>query len=489
MAVTAAEPTRPDLVKLLVGYDELWTSNQAEPLHGTVDDPAALQRNDELAVWINQHATPAQRFAALQDSAYGSTADGYDQSITIATGLGSQLGPIYVRGRQSGALPLTGALVSSSGSAGGFVGTGDAKDTFSYPRPFLPVDPAASATTGDDPACAPSATNASSLAPNRVGRPYADANGDLIITRVAPVVDTTHEFSSQDVALDPGYGGPALCRTGSFPSGHTATAFQAGVTLATLLPELGPEILARASESGNNRVILGVHYPLDVIGGRMGGESAIAALWSDDQFRTTMLEPARAELVGYLQAQCGAVLAECIAHQTPYQANPYAGSTMPGGTAQLVTDRATAVAVAGERLSYGIPPIGPTGLAPSVPDGAENLLRTAFPTLTDAQRRAVLAQTQIGSGDPLDLSGSAAGSWQRVNLAAAMSATAQVEPNGAVTVIGVGGPAQVLPPGDPPAVTSSTVPPVWIAAGGLVLLLAGAGMIVVLRRRSRRPTG
>ena len=502
-ASAADTPAPPDLVKLLGGFDELWTPDPTSVLHGTVDEQAVLQRNDELAVWINQHATPAQQFAALQDSAYGSSPDSYDQSITISTGLGSLLGPLYVQGRQSGSLPLTSSLLNSTtGSAGNFVGTGTAKDTYSYPRPFLPTDPATPAVPGDDPACAPASTNASSLRPIRVGEPYAGPDGRLDIDRVPPTVDRTHEFSSADVALEPGYGSPALCVSGSFPSGHTATAFQSAVALATLLPELGPEILSRASENGNNRVVLGVHYPLDVIGGRMSGEAAIAALWSDDGFRARVLEPARRELVGYLEAGCGADLGTCIAKQVPYQADPYGGAVLPGGTAQVVTDRASAVAVATERLTYGFPRIGTTGLNPSVPDGAENLLLTTFPTLTDAQRRSVLAQTQLDSGYPLDLSGS--GSWQRVNLAAAMSATVQVEPDGAVSVTGTGGPAQVLPAeGTSPAPSTvagtlpggsgaaaglSTSASFWSIAAGLVVVLAGTGLVVVLRRRPRRPT-
>ena len=60
-----------------------------------------------------------------------------------------------------------------------------------------------------------------------------------------------------------------LYNSGSFPSGHTTFAFTQGAGLAYLLPELGPEIMT-ACRAGNNRIVLGVHYPLDIMGGRIG---------------------------------------------------------------------------------------------------------------------------------------------------------------------------------------------------------------------------
>ncbi|OHT25496.1 hypothetical protein A3Q29_13200 [Providencia stuartii] len=67
-------------------------------------------------------------------------------------------------------------------------------------------------------------------------------------------------------------------------------------------------------------------------------------------------------------------------------------------------------------LTYGLPAIGPTDLAPVVPEGAEILLATRFPYLTNEQRRDVLATTEIESGHALD-DGSG---WARLNLYAAV---------------------------------------------------------------------
>lgn len=441
-----SDTTAPDLVPLLSGYDQLWTSSGVNDLHGTVLDKKTLEQNDKLAVWINNNASSAQKFRALQDAEY-QTADGtaYDQSVTVATGLGSKLSAIYVEGRNSGALPLTSALINSSnGTSGAYVGTSVAKATYSYPRPYLPTDPSTAPVAGDPAGCAPAIVNASSLLTDRVEKSYTDAEGNLKIKRVADTVDTTHQFSSSDVTLSSGYNTTGICTGGSYPSGHTTTAYQAGITLATLLPELAPEILARASEAGNDRIVLGVHYPLDIVGGRIDGEAALAARWSDPAYVKGVLEPARKELVTYLEKKSHASIATVVKHQTAYRDNPYNGKSLPGGTAQIVTDRRSAVSVYTQRLTYGIAKTENAHLKASVPKGAENLLLTTFPSLSDAQRKAVLAQTELSSGNPLDLTAQGAGSWERLNLAAATSATVVVAHDGSVRVTSTGGQARAV---------------------------------------------
>ncbi len=440
-----SDSAKPDPIALLTGYDDYWTPSGTSDLHGTVKDAATLARNDQLVVWINRNATKKQKFRALQNAEYDQDGTSYDQSVSIADGLGSVLGDLYVTGRQDGSLPLTTALINSqNGTSGAYLGTSTAKPRFNYPRPFLDVDPDGAPVPGDDAECAPSKVNGSSLTANRIGKPWANAQGDLKVVRVPDAVDTTHQFSSNDVELAADYGTSGLCTGGAFPSGHTTTAYQAGITLATLVPELAPEILARASEAGMNRNVLGVHYPLDIIGGRILGQASIAARWSDEAYRDEVLLPTRAELVSYLEESCGGTLTDCAEEGTPYRDNPFGGKAMPGGTAQIVTDRASAGRVYRERMTYGFDPTGETGLAPAVPAGAENLLLTTFPTLTDAQRTSVLAQTQIDSGYPLDQTAGGNGSWERLDLAAAMSAKVAVAKDGSVKVVSTGGSAEVV---------------------------------------------
>lgn len=455
----ASDSSKPQLSAALGGFKKLWRSSGKRDLRGSVKDVATLQWNDRVTSWINQNATEQQRFRALQDAQYLlPKGRGYDQSITMADGLGQSLGALYVKGRLTGKLPLTGKLLNNStGTVGNYLSTGKQKAAFSYPRPFLRAGSKEPATPGDAAECSPKRTHAASLAGIRTGQPWADSKGNLLITRVASATDTTGRLAAYPVELSVHYGLPELCRSGAFPSGHATDAYSSGLMLATLLPELAPSILARTSEAANNRIVLGVHYPLDVIGGRINGHAGVTARWADRKFREAAIVPARKELVGYLESACGAKLASCIAADIPYRNTPYANAAVPGGSAQVVTGRPSALAVYTERLSYGFRPAGDPGKA-SVPKQAEQLLRTAFPKLSTKQRRSVLAQTQTRSGNPLDTSAAHAkgaartktsvpGSWQRLNLAAALSATVRLSQSGTVTVVSVGGQPRVVKAG------------------------------------------
>ncbi|QRX83089.1 phosphatase PAP2 family protein [Glaciimonas sp. PAMC28666] len=86
-----------------------------------------------------------------------------------------------------------------------------------------------------------------------------------------------------------------MTASGSYPSGHATAGTLMGIVLANMVPEKRPEIMARAREYANNRVVGGVHYPSDIEAGRIVGTLIAANLLTRDEFRVGF-ESAKVEL-------------------------------------------------------------------------------------------------------------------------------------------------------------------------------------------------
>ena len=185
--------------------------------------------------------------------------------------------------------------------------------------------------------------------------------------------------------------------SGSYPSGHTTWGYTQAFLLADMFPEVGPQLLARGAEYGYHRIVLGVHYPLDVIGGRMLAEASTAEMMADPTFRGLLAE-AKTEVRRVLTARVGAPIGRIVSCQKPYVATG----------AALRSYR--------ERAVYSFLPTAPSTPV-RVPAGAENLIRAAHPGKSDAQLRSILARTAIPGGHPLD--GGEGGGWARLDLAKA----------------------------------------------------------------------
>jgi len=84
----------------------------------------------------------------------------------------------------------------------------------------------------------------------------------------------------------------------SYPSGHATLAFSTGVVLAALLPSKSQAILARASEYAEHRLVCGVHFRSDIVGGQEFGTILAIKLMENPQFKAQMAK-AQAELAAH----------------------------------------------------------------------------------------------------------------------------------------------------------------------------------------------
>lgn len=74
----------------------------------------------------------------------------------------------------------------------------------------------------------------------------------------------------------------------SYPSGHSISGYLEGLTLAEMVPEKRDQILARADDYANNRLVCGVHYPSDIATGRQVAYAVFGALMATPEFRSQL---------------------------------------------------------------------------------------------------------------------------------------------------------------------------------------------------------
>jgi membrane-associated phospholipid phosphatase len=221
--------------------------------------------------------------------------------------------------------------------------------------------------------------------------------------------------------------GPAmnLINSPSFPSGHTTYGYIGSLVLAVLFPERFQQMVARAAEYGNDRILLGAHYAMDVIAGRTLGTYDLAHLLANDPAYVghgfsnipaikdfpAAIKAARASATAPLQAACGNTIEVCAAQDTGRLSNPAANQAFYAATQTYNLPVVYAKNV-GRLEDVG-------QLAPE----AGYLLTVAFPSLTLGQADQILTETEGPGGGFLD-NGSSFGVYSRLNLYAASQAAA-----------------------------------------------------------------
>ncbi|WP_198951891.1 phosphatase PAP2 family protein [Mycobacterium sp. AT1] len=202
----------------------------------------------------------------------------------------------------------------------------------------------------------------------------------------------------------------------SYPSGHTTYGYTESLVLALLVPDRYPEMMVRAAEYGNDRVIIGAHYAMDVLGGRTLATYDLAHLLANtpdyvgvdrdgvriDDFRQALAE-ARSDVTGALAGACGNAVAVCAK-------DDQSRFSRPEDNARFVDTTQT----------YGLPAVFGQNVNAAVDVGkvapeAGYLLTAAYPYLSLGQANAILTATLGPGGGFLD-NGSAFGVYSRLDL-------------------------------------------------------------------------
>src|SRR5579883_2444907 len=226
---------------------------------------------------------------------------------------------------------------------------------------------------------------------------------------------------------------------GAFISGHTNLAYNQALGLAFLVPQQYPSLLLRAADLGNNRILAGMHSPLDVIGGRIEATAIVAtniygALYDSNGNRLDWTNPANTTAYAVYQAytQTQKYLAQACKTRTVDECLERADGDRDSADHgdrdhdhdgrkphdfNLDPDDPRGYTY---RLTYGLA-LAATMRSPEiVPVQAQVLLLTRFPYASDEQRTEILRETALPSGFAL-LDGNTWDGWGRLNLYAAVN--------------------------------------------------------------------
>lgn len=210
-------------------------------------------------------------------------------------------------------------------------------------------------------------------------------------------------------------------KDGGYPSGHTNAGYLAAMAYAYAVPQRYSEMLTRASQLGENRIIAGMHSPVDVIGGRIHSMIVTAHALNQPHLldEATAAYQAAQQYFGDMAAAENMDLYEYAHRSVDNEPGMIDGASIRTEVfnTSKYDDNELNKELYRFRMTYGLPHDETrAGQAPVVPEGAEALLATRLPYLTADQRRAVLYTTAIDSGYPIldDTNG-----WGRLDLVTA----------------------------------------------------------------------
>ncbi|NCE89390.1 autotransporter domain-containing protein [Pseudomonas sp. L13] len=167
----------------------------------------------------------------------------------------------------------------------------------------------------------------------------------------------------------------------SFPSGHTWDGYETAMGMSLVFPERGSEIISRALQYGESRVVLRAHFPTDTIASRIGNYYYLSKMLEDDTLATTFFE-----LSGDIRKQveasklCSGTLRSCLEAQDSPLTDTQTKESYSLGYYNQMLARDVVV------------------LAPEhIPQQAGALLRFRFPYLKSPEWRQILASTAYPS--------------------------------------------------------------------------------------------
>ncbi|MGF7140194.1 phosphatase PAP2 family protein [Roseimarinus sediminis] len=207
----------------------------------------------------------------------------------------------------------------------------------------------------------------------------------------------------------------------AYPSGHTNAGFLSSLAYAYAFPERFSELVYRGAQLGENRIVVGMHSPVDVIGGKIMALSMACAALNNPTVAKNAEEAVRVmkEFFGAKADSANLSLYD-FAHSkeenpTGYILGDFVNPEVFNNN--YYNDKAELKKIFRERMTYGFPQDSTkANQAPIVPKGAEAILKSRFPYLSDNQRRVVLYTTEIPSGYKiLDKTNG----WGRIDLLAA----------------------------------------------------------------------